>query len=39
MGGIAASIGYGINYPETRESAGWAATAFIIAFEFGFGLG
>lgn len=39
MGGIAASIGWGVHHPESRESAGWAATAFIIAFEFGFGLG
>ncbi|KAL6241123.1 hypothetical protein RBB50_012027 [Rhinocladiella similis] len=39
MGGIAAAIGYGINHPEHRESAGWAATAFILAFEFCFGLG
>ena len=39
MGGIAASIGWGINHPEDRVSAGWAATAFILAFEFCFGLG
>ncbi|KAK5048626.1 hypothetical protein LTR84_005717 [Exophiala bonariae] len=39
MGGIAASIGWGVKHPSSRENAGWAATAFIIAFEFGFGLG
>lgn len=39
MGGIAASIGWGINHPEQKVSAGWAATAFILAFEFSFGLG
>ncbi|KAK6385665.1 hypothetical protein LTS17_001235 [Exophiala oligosperma] len=39
MGGIAAAIGFGINHPEHRESSGWAATAFILAFEFCFGLG
>ncbi|KIX94640.1 uncharacterized protein Z520_09686 [Fonsecaea multimorphosa CBS 102226] len=39
MAGIAASIGWGINHPEDRTSAGWAATAFILAFEFCFGLG
>lgn len=39
MGGIAASIGYGINHPEHQASAGWAATGFILAFEFAFGLG
>lgn len=39
MGGIAASIGWGVNHPEHKESSGWAATAFIFAFEFAFGLG
>ncbi|RVX66407.1 hypothetical protein B0A52_09637 [Exophiala mesophila] len=39
MGGIAASIGWGINHPQHKESSGWAATAFIFAFEFAFGLG
>ena len=39
MGGIAAAIGWGVNHPEQKESSGWAATAFILAFEFSFGLG
>lgn len=39
MGGIAASIGYGINHPEHKISAGWSATVFILLFEFAFGLG
>ena len=39
MGGIAASIGWGVNHPGDKVSAGWAATVFILLFEFSFGLG
>lgn len=39
MGGLAASIGYGTTHPESKQAAGWAATAFIFLIEFFFGFG
>jgi hypothetical protein len=39
MGVIACCIGIGINFPQHKSAAGWAATAFIFLFEFSFGIG
>ena len=39
MGGIGGSIGYGINYPESKASAGRAAAFFIVVYQFFFGFG
>ncbi len=39
MGGIGGSIGYGINYPESKTQAGQAASFFIVFYQFCFGFG